>query len=937
MSGPNAHPIHLGVPGEDIDRRDLATVVRRFKNLHRLQAQHIQECQTLRQREFLDLLPLLFHCNHPNLPGFVSLDTPAGLPDYQPGRATLRCAAKLSKSFESRSRGLRPEYPIDALYLMGSVGSIAYSRKSDLDIWLCHRPGLATARLAELHRKAAGIEQWAASLGLEAHIFFIDSEMFRQGQGTPVSTESCGSVQHHLLLEEFYRTSVWLAGRIPGWWLVPPEQEERYGEYLRHLIDNRFVNADDLIDFGGLERVRPEEFLGGALWHLNKAIASPHKSLLKLLLMESYSAEYPRIEWLCTRLKAALYQDQTDSEELDSYLLMYRKVERYLLARGETARLELARQSFYLKINGLMAAVTAAPAEKARRREILARKVRDWGWPPARLKAIEQRRRWRVVAALEEQKAIVGELRLSYEGMRRFALLHSGGRALVGEEIIRLGRRMSAALERKPGKIDSLCLDGGDHIEPEDYALQEIRLADGEPGWALSLRREGGASAAPILRKTRSLLEGLTWLVHNNLYRPSMNPYLETQHSVFGPSELRQACDALAGVLKTQRAESETLDEYSRPPRAVAVALFINLGADAEAQRRANLRLASNRYDALSYGYERANLIERVDALILTSWREILVHQYQGLTGLFACLAELVNESGGEAPRFHSFCFATTRARTIAGRVEAVYRALRAAFGAGAARYVVRGGRSYFLFERLPLGVEFRELPDEERLYAELAATRASFASLSFDPALAGAGLDPLPALYRCNKPGAVQVFCLAEAAQVRVFILDERGSLFHRVHEPLGPSVVLGPYAVFLGAVLQRYVLAAAGIEYYLVERDGAGEYAARPAGLPPGAVGKKIEVRVFAQEIGPGRAAYTIACDDWECSSMESGQDVFAAAAERILALRRSGLRYPIHISDIDLPLSILGVETPEQLQTMHFLLYKRKIEQRLNQPRP
>lgn len=928
-----ARPIHLGVPGEEIDRRDLATVVRRFRNLHRLQVQRIQDCQAPRQRQFLDLLPLLFHCNHPNLPGYVTLDTPAGLPDYQPGRNALRAAARLSKSFEHRGRAL-PYYPVLALYLMGSVGSIAYSRKSDLDIWLCHAPELDVAALDELRRKAAGIEKWAASLGLEAHIFFIDPERFRAGEGTPISTESCGSVQHHLLLEEFYRTSLWLAGRIPGWWLVPPEQEGHYAEYLRHLRDNRFINPAELIDFGGLEAVRFDEFLGGALWHLHKAVESPHKSLLKLSLMESYAAEYPQVEWLCTRVKAAVYGGTPDVDALDSYVLMYRKVERYLEQRGEWERLDLVRQSFYLKINGLLTAATASTSEKALRRDVLGAMVREWQWPPQRIKDLDQRRRWRLSAALEEQKALARELNRSYLAVRRFALAHPAGAAPAGEELRLLGRRLSAALERRPGKVERLNLDSGDHIEAEDFAVHELRLTDGEPGWMLSTgRAKLGSAERPALKKARSLLEILAWLVLNGLHRPAMNPFLEAQGSAFGPAELRQALDALAGFFKSQPKAPDSLGVYAHPPRPCRAVLFVNLGVEADPPRRDGLSLASNRYDALSYGYERLNLVARIDALILTSWQEALVQQYQGLSGVLDGLADLADGAGGEPMDVACFCFSPSRGRTLAGRIEQLYRDLAAALNqsAGPARYLGRAGQGYFLFERQSSGVAHWELADEERLFEALAAPRPAFSPLRFDPYFAS-GPDPLVQVYARNRPGVVQVFCLPEPAQVRVFVLDERGAMFCRVHEPLGPQTVLGPYAAFLGAVLQRYVLGASGVEYCLVERDFTGEYVARQGGFQPVLSGRALEVKVYAQEIAPGRSAYTIRCDDWEFSSMDAGQDVFAAAREHILGLRRSGGRYPVHISDVDVPLSILGVDAPQQLQTIHLLQYKRKVEQRL-----
>ena len=37
-----------------------------------------------RQRPFVEVLPILFHTNHPALPGFVSRDAPYGVAAYSP-------------------------------------------------------------------------------------------------------------------------------------------------------------------------------------------------------------------------------------------------------------------------------------------------------------------------------------------------------------------------------------------------------------------------------------------------------------------------------------------------------------------------------------------------------------------------------------------------------------------------------------------------------------------------------------------------------------------------------------------------------------------------------------------------------------------------------------------------------------------------------------
>jgi adenylate cyclase class 1 len=302
----NLKDITLGSPGEDISKKDLLTVIQRFKNLHLHQQKRIQSFLQPRQRCFLNLLPLLFHQNTPLLPGFISKETPSGISDYAPSRQTLKDAAQLSKNFKLNNK-LRSRYAIWSIFLMGSVSSIAFSKTSDMDIWLCHDPDLSHHELEELQQKCLAIEEWATSLGLEVHFFLIDSAKFKAGQDTPISSESSGTTQHYLLLEEFYRTALYIAGRSPAWWLVPPHQEYQSGYYTQHLIENRFISGHELIDFGSLEAVPAEEFITVTLWHIYKAINSPHKSFLKLLLMECYASEYPETQWLCSDMKKMIY------------------------------------------------------------------------------------------------------------------------------------------------------------------------------------------------------------------------------------------------------------------------------------------------------------------------------------------------------------------------------------------------------------------------------------------------------------------------------------------------------------------------------------------------------------------------------------------------------------------------------------------------------
>ena len=64
-----------------------------------------------------------------------------------------------------------------------------------------------------------------------------------------------------------------------------------------------------------------------------------------------------------------------------------------------------------------------------------------------------------------------------------------------------------------------------------------------------------------------------------------------------------------------------------------------------------------------------------------------------------------------------------------------------------------------------------------------------------------------------------------------------------------------------------------------------------------------------------------------------LEYGSNLYREVARYIVSLRGSGERYPIYITDIDLAPNLLS-EGMDQLQTAHFLKYKKMIEERLVQ---
>ncbi len=649
-------PIRLPPPGGEISRRDLNTLTRRFLHLNRQRRRLLTRGLDPRQRDCLELLPLLFHCHHPALPGYDGQAAPAGVCDYRLSPTTRRACKRLAPAFDYRRQGV-PDPPLKALFLMGSAGSIAFSRDSDLDLWICHRSDLDRDALAALRRKCRTIERWAAGHGLELHCFLIDPQRLRHGELEPLSRESSGNTQHVLLLEEFYRTSIHLAGRRLLWWLVPPRWETRYRDYVDFLTQKRFIDPSGFLDLGGLTPVPAGEFAGAGLWHLHKALDSPYKALLKLLLLCDYADGFPHPSWLASDIKRAVHDGRVDILALDPYLQLYRRVEKALHRQGWTGLLPLVQRSFALKIRDAR--------HHPDYRRLLADLEREWGrpWQPQPPGPVE--------TAAAEWQALVQALETAHAQLQRFA----GNTA--SDERRTLANRLEAALAPRPGKVALIRLPAA----PEAQLL----LVREEERWRLCR----WPTRTPLHRDD-SLIGLLAWAWGNRIVTPATQWHLEPDLDL-GHAELLFLNRAVRRFFTGL--EEPELAAYGNPPRLQRCALFPNV-ATATRPRRGDFEIASDRFDPLNYGAERRVLLKRLELLTRDSWGVVEVRRYDRLEGLLDACCWL-HSQGGEDLKVSAHCFS---ARTLALRLESLYGQIRQQLASPAGTAIVEaGGRRYRL------------------------------------------------------------------------------------------------------------------------------------------------------------------------------------------------------------------------------------------------
>ncbi len=927
--------ISLGSPGEEISTKDLHAVIQRFKNLNQYKLFSVQNFLQPRQQIFLNLLPLIFHQNQALLPGFVSSETPAGISDYAPNKATILAAKQFSKSYRYTRKALR-NYDIEGIFLMGSVGSIAFSKTSDMDIWLCHSPELEPEAVEELQQKADDVEKWAQSLELEVHFFLINSDQFRRGEKAPISSESSGATQHYLLLEEFYRTAIYIAGKAPAWWVVPPDQEEHYNDYIKHLLDNRFISRNEVIDFGGLQNVPAEEFISATLWHIYKSLDSPFKSLLKLFLMECYASEYPQPQWICQSLKTAVYSGKFDIDKLDPYLLIYEKVEEYLHLVASQKQLSLSRQCFYLKIMG-SSPKSLNPKLRVLREEFLQDIARKWRWPADMLNNFCKYRYWDINKATHEHLVIRDQLKQCLRMILRFAGRYVEGNYRDNKDLKLIGRKLHAFLEYKPGKVEVITTRSSIHKKEEELSIIEIEQEHAEPLWHLycghvSSRR---TNPAVVIKEGESLLEILCWVVVNRLYQNNLKIHFESHSLKISNTEIQQILVQLHRFFDTHlETDDETLEIYNHPNQLLSTLLIVNLGEILPEERDNGQVVISPRSDPLSYGENRRCFVHRIDQISVSSWGEITVSKHLGIQGFFHCTTELFNNSKTPLSddTLQVLCYTPLRAKSITLRIKSIVGQLTELFQDSSPnwRYILPAKDNYQLFTRQGDHLTYWPIETNDLLIQELAATQQYFAPVCFDPHVLSNTF--IPFLYSQIDPGTIQVFYHAGEKHVAIYIIDEKASLFTRQHINAKPEHVLADYFSFLhGLIDQAKIPVDTDIRFLEIEKNSAGIISCKTVKVVPQESFMDLNIRIIAASSGGKTHSITIYCNDKEFSSIDGGK-IFPAVREHILSFRNSHEDYPFHINEIDVPAPILGVSAINQAHTVHFLQYKQKIESRL-----
>ncbi len=535
--------------------------------------------------DLFQLVPLLIHMNI-ELKGSNPIDpkTPCGISDFHPSTQALSVLKKYSKHQEIEV--MRYETPaIEALYTMGSIGSLAQTPDSDIDYWVCiNGADFSPERLDLLEQKMRMLEILAEDLFETSVTFFIvDILKVKRNDFGGTSQESSGSAQAWLLKEEFYRTMIHIAGKLPLWAVVPEGVGHNFYDLIYKRM-SRFTASKRYIDLGDVHSVPINEYYGAAIWQMFKWLKSPFKSLIKLAMFEIYAKSLGKEPLLCNTYKNEWMNAgiQIRFTRNDSYIAILDKLLGHYQAAGDRDAMDIFLTCFFLKLE-ILNQIELDDTVFGLRKVLLKSLLDRWGWSLPQVLKLGQYRSWPYEEIRELSASIEAYMFTKYDQVQSvFKGPCRGNRMISDTDRVHLTRKVDVVYKEKRYKIKKLFL-----IAENDTYFSDLNLryhVNGEQAvkWELFQKSQykDRALETRVLRSDR--VEHIcAWLIYNHLNHSDAELGVAPNASNIGYNDVKKLYGAMNDFFSLGLGPESVFVDFTENAPTIYSA-FVTINFDAE-------------------------------------------------------------------------------------------------------------------------------------------------------------------------------------------------------------------------------------------------------------------------------------------------------------------------------------------------------------------
>jgi len=536
-----------------------------------------------KQADLFQIIPFLLHENT-GFPGIEPADTrtPSGIYDYLPSLETQEILRRYIKKGPILARwSLNPL--IEGVFTIGSTGSIAQTSDSDIDYWVCiNEEQLSSSAVDLLRQKLEMIEHMAwKRFETKVTFFLVDILKAKNNDFGDSTVESSGTAQSRLLKEEFYRTMIHVAGKIPLWAVLPTGISINYYNSILADVSNT-PNLMRYIDLGDIHAIPTSEYYGASIWQMFKWLKSPFKSVIKMALLEKYIYEYGKEPLLCNRYKDEWMNSGTRLQlaQNDSYYILINHLIRYFEAYGDKETVSLLLTCFFLKL-GISKDSEIDKTIFGLRKILFEQCMLTWGWNKAKIFEIGGFKTWQYtnIASLsstiekfmiQKNKAIT----ISFE--RNFK-----GRFMISpEDRTVLGRKIFIEFSKQPGKVGKVLLISRSDSHFQGLQLKYVKNTSEIVTWELiNKNARSHQIQEEFLVKAHTIEEIGAWLMNNNLYNEDSVIHLIPNPTYVTFDDVRKLFKAMHEFFSPGLFKEAGFDQLLLKSRVVSLFISINFYA----------------------------------------------------------------------------------------------------------------------------------------------------------------------------------------------------------------------------------------------------------------------------------------------------------------------------------------------------------------------
>lgn len=602
------------------------------------------------------LIPRLLHVHQEGLPGYFDGNPPCGIHNF---KLDHEAQVAIEKMFPDvivrRNPDLKPV--IHTALLMGSVGSIAQTKKSDLDYTLLVNKNDFSAESMKLFQKKLNlIENWTwDNYNLETHFFINDYEEVKNNIFGESDSESTGSALAKLLKEEMYRTMIIVTGKVPFWLISPVDaDDDKYEKlYMKLLNGETLLKKEEFIDMGNVDDISQGEFFGGSIWALIKSFKSPFKTLMKMGILEEYMFGNTKSNLLCHQVKDK-YFGNIPYLDIDPYLGMFERVQQFFKETKDEEALDALRCAFYLKVGTKVEVDELENGSKNWKKNTLVNMLTDWDWNAEKVEKLNNYSSWQMMHKVDLGNQINKILMASYKNISEENKNLDPSESLITEKDTHLlGRKLFSFYRTAPNKVDNLgALVDGKTAEKELTFLLDQKSIRDKATWYL-IRGNTGALIEQvdpdnIIKKSSTLPFLSVFSVFNSLYSNTTKIKLNAERGM-KEIDLQLLLNQFSDFMSSVNIAALSNDDLMADAKVNQLFMVIDFGTPPPPEiTMGNINDCKNNNELNKFVNKRIERIKAITTTYLTTWGELFCKTYAGLNCMSRCVTELTPQLSPE-------------------------------------------------------------------------------------------------------------------------------------------------------------------------------------------------------------------------------------------------------------------------------------------------